>query len=404
MEGAITAQRVRQAAQEQFEELVALRRYLHENAEPSMEEKTASALVRQEAQRLGLPWESVGEYGVVVTLKGRREGRCVCLRADMDALRLTESETNLSRRREVISKNPGVCHACGHDAHTAALLVAMRLLTRWRDKFDGTVLFLFESGEELPGSIPEVSAMLRDKKPDRLLALHVWNELESGKICVDAGPRMSGGGGLIYEIRGRGGHGSAPAAAVSPIRPAVQIASMFDEMRLTAVDPADVNVISVNLLQAGSASNIIPETARVGFSFRYYEPRYTLGIRERSARIVENVAAAYGCTSSLVQDLRLDPVYNDEGASALARGSVQKLFGKDCLVSAPAWAACESMGSYLSMVPGCLAFVGIRNEAVGSGGLHHNPLFDVDEGVLPACTALHIQVALDTLQSEGELT
>ena len=163
-------------------------------------------------------------------------------------------------------------------------------------------------------------------------------------------------------------------------------------------------MISVNLLQAGSASNIIPETARVGFSFRYYEPRYTTGIRERSARIVENVAAAYGCTSSLVQDLRLDPVYNDEGASALARGSAQKLFGKDCLVSAPAWAACESMGSYLSMVPGCLAFVGIRNEAVGSGGLHHNPLFDIDEEVLPACTALHIQVALDTLQSEGELT
>ena len=146
-------------------------------------------------------------------------GRCVCLRADMDALRLTESETNLSRRREVISKNPGVCHACGHDAHTAALLVAMRLLTRWRDKFDGTVLFLFESGEELPGSIPEVSAMLRDKKPDRLLALHVWNELESGKICVDAGPRMSGGGGLIYEIRGRGGHGSAPARRSQPHPP-----------------------------------------------------------------------------------------------------------------------------------------------------------------------------------------
>ena len=146
MEGAITAQRVKQAAREQMEELVALRRYLHENAEPSMEEKTASALVRQEAQRLGLPWESVGEYGVVVTLKGRREGRCICLRADMDALRLTESETNLSRRREVISKNPGVCHACGHDGHTAALLVAMRLLTRWRDRFDGTVLFLFESG------------------------------------------------------------------------------------------------------------------------------------------------------------------------------------------------------------------------------------------------------------------
>lgn len=402
MSGVITAQQVRQAAERQFDELVALRRYLHENAEPSKEEKTASALVKQEARALGLPYESVGEYGVVVTLQGRGEGGCICLRADMDALRLTESETNLNRARDVISKNPGVCHACGHDAHTAALIVAMRTLTRWRDQFDGTILFLFESGEEMPATIPEVSAMLREKKPDRLFALHVWNELPSGKICIDGGPRMSGGGGLVYEITGRGGHGSAPSAAISPIRPAVQIASMLDEMRMTAVDPADINVISVNLLQAGSASNIIPETAKVGFSFRYYQPRYTTEIRARCARIVENVAAAYSCKTALVQDLRLDPVFNDHEVSAFARRCAVELFGEDCLESASAWAACESMGSYLSMVPGCLAFVGIQNEAVGSGGLHHNPLFDIDEGVLPSCAALHMQVALETLQSGGE--
>jgi len=344
---------------------------------------------------------------VIGVLNERMEGPCVLLRADVDALPIQESEENLTERRCCLSKNPGVMHACGHDAHTAMLLAAARALTAIKADIPGCVLFVFERGEEKGGKgfIENLLPYIEEKfSVGACYGAHVRWDMESGKIAVMDGAVMAGAFGFDVTIHGKGGHGSRPDLAVSPIDCFCAIHQQVSALRMRAVKPDQVLTYSLGLVQAGEQSNTIPDSLRFAGTVRTFD---TKGSGERFAAemrtIIDNTCEIYGCTAEYTHFSK--PLYetrNNEELAARARQAMVRNIGLAVCVPSTPWMASESMSAYLKLWPGILAFVGVRNEKIGCGANHHTPQFDLDESALRVGAAAACAFALDFLENRPE--
>ncbi|HIZ80019.1 MAG TPA: amidohydrolase [Candidatus Lachnoclostridium stercorigallinarum] len=383
--------RLQEKAEAMKEYTVACRRKIHEMAELSNEEIHTSAFVEEELKSMGLPTARPAEYTVIAVLDTGRPGKKVALRADLDALAVPEDANNLAGPRVCRSQTPDkTCHACGHDAHSAMLLAAAKILTEEKDHLNGTIYFCFEQGEET-GKRIGVTAILNFLKEqggvDTVWAIHVYNKLESGKLCVDAGPRMAGAAGVQTTIVGKSGHGSRPDLAINPVFCAANIlpnlASAFAN-QLNVEKTVTLGITSIE--GGGQSSNIIPETATIRGSFRFFDVEEG----EKAVRVYRKIsdctAEMMGCRAEHNEDrerVLAGPCINDESCSRLAAEAICAVTPEGTVATAEKWYASESYSLYLSTYPGILCHLGIKNEAYGSGAEHHNTYFDVDEGVLP---------------------
>ncbi len=368
------------------------RRRLHAHPELSGEETRTMAFLADALRALGLAVHVVPDGGVIGVL-GAGEGPCVLLRADCDALPIEESERNLCTARRCISQRPGVMHACGHDAHMAMLLGAARALAQRGDALPGRVLFVFEQGEEKGGAgflkhlLPYIDSHF---DVGACYATHVRWDIPAGRIAVPDGAAMAGAFGFDITLHGRGGHGSRPDLANSPIDCFSAIHQQLLALRLRAAAPDSVLAFSLGLVQAGEQGNVIPDRLRFAGTVRTFD---TAGAGERFARemrrIIDHTCAAHGCTAAYAHFSK--PLYearNDAGAAALAREAIAQHIGADALTTCAPWMASESMSAYLKLWPGVLTFTGIRNDALGAGANHHTPQFDIDEdAMLPGAAA-----------------
>lgn len=383
--------RLQEKAEAMREYTVACRRKIHEIAELSNEEVQTSAYVEGELKKLGLPTVRPAEYTVVAVLDTGRPGKRIALRADLDALAVPEDENNLAGPRVCRSQTPEkTCHACGHDAHSAMLLTAAKILTEERDHLNGIIYFCFEQGEET-GKAIGVNAILKYLKEqggvDTVWAIHVYNKLESGKLCVDAGPRMAGAAGVWTTIIGKSGHGSRPDLAINPIFCAANIlpnlASAF-ENQLNVEKTVTLGITSIE--GGGQSSNIIPDTATIRGSFRFFDVEEGEKALRVYRKVSDGTAEMMGCrTEHNGQRERVlaGPCINDETCSRIAAEAIEAVTPEGTVTTAPKWYASEAFSLYLSTYPGVLCHLGIKNEEYGSGAEHHNTYFDVDEGVLP---------------------
>ena len=384
------------------------RRYLHANPELSGQEIKTAAYVAAQLEALGMNVHVVPNGGVIGVLNENREGPCVLLRADIDALPIQESTQNLTRPRSVISQNPGVMHACGHDAHTAMLLCAARALTQMKDELAGSVLFVFERGEEIGGKgfienlLPYIDEHF---KVDACYATHVRWDIPAGKIVVLDGPVMAGAFGFDVTIHGQGSHGSRPDLASSPIDCFCAIHQQANALRMRVVDPEQVLTYSLGVVQAGEQKNIIPDSLRFAGTVRTYDVG---GSGERFAsqlrRIIDSACAAHGCEPEYHAFTR--PIYetgNHPQTAQLAREAIARHVGPDTLAVGTRWMATESMSAYLRLWPGVLSFTGIRNEAGGCGANHHTPQFDIDEAALVPGAAAACAFAAEYLARRPEM-
>ncbi len=374
-------------AQSLFEYTQSLRRDFHMHPELGFQEFRTAGIVARELTALGLEVTTgVGGTGVTALIEGAKPGPVVLLRADMDALPITE-ETGAP----YASQTPGIMHACGHDAHTAILLTVARLLLAHRNELAGTVKLVFQPAEEGMGGAEKMIAdgVLENPKVDYALALHVWNEKPIGWFGVSDGPSMAGAEIFKIKVIGKGGHGAAPHLAVDPILAAAQVVNALQGIVARNVSPLETAVVSVCTIHGGEAFNVIPPAVEMTGTIRTFEPVVRSKVLERFEQTVRAVTEGLGCRAE-VEVKRLTPaVINDNGIARRVQETARALFPQETLDTRNyITMGSEDMAYILEKVPGCFIFIGSANPAKGLDAAHHHPKFNIDEAALPRGAAL----------------
>ena len=374
------------------EDIVALRRDIHREPELGFDtEKTAKKVLDALD---GLPLEiqtGVAENGVVATLKGEGGGGpTIALRADMDALPIHEA-TDLPFASEI----DGKMHACGHDGHTSMLVGAARALCRdrLRERLSGTVKFVFQPAEE---GYAGGRAMVEEGVADdvrQIFALHLWPGLEFGAAATKAGPIMAASDAFEIEIKGSGGHGAMPHLTTDAVAIAAQVVTALQTVVSREVDPVEPAVLTVGEIGAGSAFNIIPETARLGGTVRTLSAELRERMPERIEELARGVAQGMRGDAELEYSFSYPVTTNDANAAKLALGVAGELFGEErsMELANPSMGA-EDFAFFLEKVPGAFIWLG-----VGDVSNLHTPQFSFDEEILPQGAALFVAVALESL-------
>ena len=389
------------AADEIAEDLTAWRRDFHAHPELSFEEVETTRKVVELLTSFGYRNLHIGAEGVptgVVADLGNARGRCIALRADMDALPMEETGTCVYR-----SQNPRVMHACGHDAHTAMLLGAAKILKEREDQLPGRVRFLFQPSEESPhrSGARALVAQGALEEVDAVAGLHVWSGLPSGVVGYRPGPSMASADEWACTLTGKGGHGAMPHETVDPVVAASALVTMLQTVVSRRIAPLETAVVTVGKIEAGTTFNIIPEKAFLQGTVRTFNPEVRRRIPELMERIVRGVAEASECRADFTYTNVLPPTVNDGAFTEMARRVGEELFGAEMVRLAEPTMGAEDMSFYLERVPGTFLFLGVGNEARGITKPQHHPEYDIDEGVLPRGCALLAGLAVRFLEGEG---
>ena len=382
------------AAEAEQEPMLALRRAIH--AEPELGLDCPRTTEKLKAALQGLPLtirDSRRTSGFVARLDGARPGKTVLLRGDMDALPI-EEDTGL----DFASRSVGRMHACGHDTHSAMLASAARILCGRRDELAGTVIFMFQPGEEGMHGAREMigEGLLDDPAPDAAFALHVFPNMPGGVVACRAGALLASADMVAATIRGRGGHAAMPHDALDPVPvacEAVLALQTYIARRTTFTDPA---ILSVTKISAGTAHNVIPDEVELLGTMRALSDKSRAATGEAFARIVGKVAEAHGATAEVRIDEGYPPTVNDPRAVSLVRSIAVELFGDDGYFEIPApIMGAEDFSYVLQRVPGAMAILGVA-PADGDPSARapiHNARMMVDESVLPRGVAMHCAFA-----------
>jgi amidohydrolase len=361
------------------ERAIAIRREIHRFPELGFEEERTASIVERELDALGIEHRRIAKTGVVGIVRGALPGKVAGLRADMDALPLDE------RSGESFSSEvPGKMHACGHDAHTAMLLGAARVLQADRANLHGTTVLLFQPAEEGPGgALPMIEAgAMDDPKIDAVAMLHVDVRLATGEVGFVAGACNAAADEFHITIDGVGGHGASPHTAVDTIPCAAATVLALQNIAARETDPLKTIVVTIGTIEGGYRNNIIADRVRMSGTFRTQDAQIRAEIEGRARRIVENVAAAYGAKATLEVIWGYPAVVNDARLASTFRAYLATETALRVTSPAPTMGA-EDFAYFAERAPGLLIRHGIRNEAAGSVHPGHSALFRVDENALP---------------------
>ena len=380
------------------QQLVAWRRDFHMHPELGFQEHRSAGLIADQLRALGYRVQTgVATTGVVGLLEGRRPGPVVMLRFDMDALPLTEEND-----AEYASQNPGVMHACGHDAHMAMGLGVATLLAQHLDEMAGTLKLVFQPGEEgMNGAEVMVQAgVMENPRPDLFLATHVWNDAPVGTLNVSPGAVMAAAEKWTCTVRGNGGHGAMPHQTVDPIVAVAQIVSALQTVVSRNVSPLETAVVTVGSVHGGDAFNVIPAQVDLSGTVRTYSPQVREMVLRRVREVVQGVATACGVTTEL-EITRLTPaVINDADVASVVRAAAEAVVGPENVLSGGRTMGSEDAAYFMQDVPGCYFFVGSANPERGLNAPHHNPRFDLDEDALVLGVAVVMHALAHYLQCD----
>jgi hippurate hydrolase len=373
-------------------EMVGLRRQIHANPELGYEEFQTSELVAERLARWGYAvHRGLGGTGVVGTLKLGQGGKRLGLRADMDALPMTET-TGLSWA----SRKPGAMHACGHDGHTATLLAAAQLLAATRG-FDGTLHLIFQPAEEgLMGAKRMVEDGLFERFPcDAVYAYHNEPGFPAGQFGFLPGVIYSSSDTVVITIEGKGGHGAMPHTTVDPIMVAAHLILALQTLVSREVDPNDMAVVTVGAMNAGKAPNVIPTSAELRLSVRARRPEVRAFLRERITAMAQGQAAVHGASALVDYQWKMPPCVNDAAATEFARRVALESMGERALIPdmAPLQAS-DDFAFMLNAVPGSYFIVGNGNGQPGGGPgcMVHNTGYDFNDEILPSTASYWVSL------------
>nr|WP_072513974.1 amidohydrolase [Ndongobacter massiliensis] len=377
------------------DELVELRRYFHQNPELGFQEFNTQKTIIEYLKNLGLKPVKMAKTGVYAVLEGGHPGKTLLLRADIDALPVSE-ESNVDYK----SKNEGIMHACGHDAHAAMLLVAAKILSKHKDKIHGAVKFVFQPNEEEAGAYLMVEeGILDNPKVDAAMALHIWSAIETGKISVQAGPIMGAMDIFSLKIIGKGGHGALPQEAVDPILIAAQVIVATQSIQTKEISVLTPTIISFAKIHSGTTYNIIPESVEMGGTIRYLykgEDDSLEQPRVRFERVVKGICETFNAKYELKFTPSNFVVSNDKNLADIIKENANELVGACNIVPYQTMAG-EDFSEFGKNIPACLFFVGSGNEAKKTNYPQHHPKFNIDEDALMIGVKMHVMNALNYL-------
>ncbi|WIG58653.1 MAG: N-acyl-L-amino acid amidohydrolase [Ktedonobacterales bacterium] len=379
------------------DQVVADRRHFHRHPELGFQEHQTAAYVAERLRKLGVDEVQTGvaQTGVVGIIRGPASGRVVLLRADMDALPLTEATG-----APYASENPGVHHACGHDGHTAILLSVAELLMRHRDELSGTVKLVFQPAEEGPGGAkPMIEAGVMDSpRVDACFGLHLSNNHPVGTMIAQGGAMQASADEFTLIVEGVGGHGAAPHQTVDPIAVGSAIVAELQRIVSREIDPLDSAVITVGEFHSGTRLNIIPQRAELRGTIRSLRDETQQFLHQRIREVATGVASAARATC----DVRIDRLYpvtvNDEEMAAFAHSVAETIVPPEQVIFVKPIMGAEDMSFFLRAAPGCFVFLGSANKERNLHHPHHGPYFDFDEAALPLGIELLTKLAMTYLE------
>ena len=384
------------------EDIIKTRRYLHENPELSSQEFETSSYLKQRCEDLGLVVESVeGSTGFTALLDTGRPGKTLGIRTDLDALAIEEDPNNLKEKKIVVSKKPGVSHACGHDSHMTIALISAKILSKLKDEINGKIYFIFESAEETGAGIDAVVRHLRDKKLDAIYGNHQSPKLDLGKFSIKAGPFYAGCAGVDFDVIGKGGHGSRPDKLVNPLIATSHIITALNSAWNNQLDLEKPVSLGIGSINGGDAANVIPDRARVKATLRFFDLEAGKSALEVLKNVASLTAKAHGCEIEFHDYTKIvaEPVINDEKLAELVRNSLDSIYG-DSLIESPKLWISESFYGYSKLCPTIFINFGSRNEKEGKAADLHTAKFDLDERAIDYGLGLAIKFAVDFLKRD----
>jgi amidohydrolase len=384
-------------------DLVSWRRQLHQQPELGFQEEITAGVIADCLQAWGIDYQAgIAKTGLVATIQGTGAGPVLAIRADMDALPVQELN-----QVPYCSVHAGKMHACGHDGHVAIALGTAKYLSEHREQFAGTVKIIFQPAEEGPGGAqPMIEAgVLKNPDVDALVGLHLWNNLPLGTLGVRSGPFMAATEFFTCTLQGKGGHGAIPQQTVDAVVVGAQVVNALQTIVARNIDPLKSAVVTVGEFKAGTAVNVIADTAYLSGTVRYFDLDYGELLPRRLDQVIAGVCAAHGATYQLDYHKLYPPVINDGAIAELVRSVALSV------VETPVGVVpeCQTMGGedvsfFLQAVPGCYFFLGSANATKGLDYPHHHPRFDFDETALGVGVECFVRIVEKFCQPAGVKT
>ena len=380
------------------DELIEIRRTLHQYPELGFEETNTSKFIKDFLRKEGIQFKEFAGTGVCGIIEGTKEGenkKVIGLRADIDGLPMQDKKSC-----SYSSKVSGKMHACGHDGHTTVLLGVAKLLNKNRDKFNGTVKLIFEPAEETTGGAPVMieEGVLTNPTVDVMCGLHVEETLDVGMIMVRRGTVNAASNPFNITIKGSGGHGAYPDTAIDPIVMAAHVVTSLQSIVSREIKPVNPSVVTIGSIHGGTAQNIIPSEVKLSGIIRTMTNEDREFAKIRLKEIVNGVCTTFRGSAEIEIEESYPCLYNDDNMVKILEDSAKNVIGAENVkVQKNPKLGVESFAYFANKVPSVFYFLGIRNEEKGIIHPAHNSLFDIDEDALPIGVAIQCEVAMNYL-------
>lgn len=399
MSNAHTSDRIKKLAEAQHSMCVGWRRTIHEHPELSYHEFETARYIRGVLESNGFETIStIGDTGVMTRINGKGTGhkKIIMLRADIDALAIPE-ENNLAFK----SRNAGVMHACGHDAHTAMLLSACNILKEISDEWSGTIKVLFQPAEEIsPGGALKMIAggVLESPKVEEAIGQHVMPRLPTGKVGIRAGRFMASADDFTIIVHGKGGHAAMPENLIDPVLIAGHLIVALQQVVSRHSNPTTPSVLSIGKVEAAGTFNVVPDNVTLKGTFRTLDNTWREKALQQIEKLSTELSASMGARTTVEFRRGYPYLQNDETLALDIRSSIIQYVGKENVVDEDIWMAAEDFAYYSHKVPSVFYLLGVRNEAKGITSGLHTPTFTVDEDALQLGAGLMAWIAYQRMQ------
>ncbi|MBL3654940.1 M20 metallopeptidase family protein [Fulvivirga sediminis] len=389
--------KVKELAKKNAKEVIGIRRHLHANPELSYQEFNTAKYVAAQLKEMGItPKEGIANTGLAAVIEGKNPSKkVIALRADMDALPIKETNDI-----EYKSKNEGVMHACGHDAHTASLLGVAKILSQLKDDFEGSVKLIFQPGEEKnPGgaSLMIKDGVLKDPAPVNIHGQHVMPLIPVGKVGFREGMYMASCDEIYLKVKGKGGHGAVPELAVDPVLITSHIIVALQQVISRNASPKTPTVLTFGKVIADGATNIIPNEVNVEGTFRAMDETWRADAHEKIIKMATGIAESMGGSCEVEISKGYPYLENDPELTRKSRAAAEEYLGEENVVDLDLWMGAEDFSFYTHQIPACFYRLGTRNEDKGITSYVHTPTFNIDEDALEIGAGLMSWLALKEL-------
>lgn len=380
---------IKEAIQAYSEELTELRRKFHREPEVSWEEVKTTQFVCEYLDGLGIPYRRAEPTGVIAEIEGGKPGKTVALRGDMDALHVEE----LNKELPYTSMENGKMHACGHDAHTAMLLIAAKALNEIKEELPGNVRLLFQPAEEVAEGAKMMVEQGAMEGVDNVFGIHIWSQMPTHKVSCTPGPSFASADIFKVTFKGKGGHGAMPHDCIDTAIVASSFVMNVQNVVSRTIDAQHPAVLTIGKMVVGTRFNIIAENAVIEGTVRCFNPKTRDHIEKQLQHYAEHVAAIYGATAKVEYIRGSQAVINDEYSAKLVQKVAAEAFGEDALYNEKPTMGAEDFSFYLDKAPGSFALVGSGNPQKDTEWAHHHGKFNIDEDALATGAELYAQYA-----------